>query len=133
MTDVRCQGMQDSFLEFGILFFAISLLHSNLVQVWSSNLVLMSQTAYYDFSAAANQAYGNNQVQVDSSVWAFYSGDLNQDENVDLLDLAILEMDINDFQFGYFATDINGDGNVDLLDNPLVENNINNFVFSVHP
>ncbi len=116
----------------GQLFYIV-IRHRNGVQVWSADPMLMSQTAHYDFSTSADKAYGNNQVQVDSTVWAFYSGDFNQDENVDLLDLAILEMDINDFQYGYFATDINGDGNVDLLDNPLVENNINNFVFSVHP
>jgi len=62
-----------------------------------------------------------------------YSGDLNQDENIDLLDLGDIETDINNFQFGYFATDINGDGNVDLLDGPIVENNINGFIFSSHP
>ena len=54
-------------------------------------------------------------------------------ENVDLLDLANLETDINDFQFGYFVTDINGDGNADLLDVPVLEENVNNFIFSNHP
>ncbi len=111
----------------------IAIRHRNAVQTWSAAPVLMSQTANYDFTTAANKAYGSNQVEVDSNVWAFYSGDLNQDENVDLLDLSILETDVNNFLFGYFKTDINGDGNVDLLDSPIVENNINGFIFSNHP
>jgi hypothetical protein len=72
-------------------------------------------------------------VEVDPGVWAFYSGEINQDENIDLLDVALMEDDINNFQFGYFATDINGDGNVDLLDLPKPELNVNNFIFSAHP
>ncbi len=71
--------------------------------------------------------------EVEPSIWAFYTGDINQDENVDLLDLGEMEFDIANFAFGYFPTDLNGDGNVDLLDNPMAEENINNFVFSDHP
>ncbi len=107
--------------------------HRNTVETWSTNPVLLNENTTYDFSTAANKAFGDNQVQVGTNQWAFYSGDLNQDENVDLLDLSTLETDINNFQFGYFATDLNGDGNVDLLDSPLLEININNFVFASHP
>ena len=87
----------------------------------------------YDFSSAASQAYGDNQVEVAQGLWALYSGDINLDENIDLGDFTMLENDINSFQFGYFATDINGDGNVDLGDVPIVETNINSFIFSDHP
>ncbi len=107
--------------------------HRNGLQTWSAEPIAISSITNYDFTTAANKAFGNNMIEVEPGVWAFYSGDLNQDENIDLLDLSPLEIDINNFSFGYFATDINGDGNVDLLDNPLVENNINSFVFSVHP
>ena len=87
----------------------------------------------YDFSNASNKAFGSNMKEVSTGVWASFSGDINQDENVDLLDLGLLENSINNFEFGYFATDLNGDGNVDLLDNPIIEENINQFIFSVHP
>ncbi len=108
--------------------------HRNNVETWSANPIAFTGTfAGYDFSYAANTAYGNNQVEVEPGIFALHSGDINQDENVDLLDASLLETDINNFQFGYFATDINGDGNVDLLDAPIVESNINGFVFSSHP
>ncbi len=111
----------------------IVLKHRNAIQTWSANPVLLNENTTYDFTTAANKAYGDNQVEVSPNVWAFYSGDLNADENIDLLDASTVETDINAFAFGYFATDINGDGNVDLLDAPIVETNINGFVFSSHP
>ena len=87
----------------------------------------------YNFSTAATQAYGDNQHEVSTGVWAFYTGDIVIDENVDLLDLGFLETDISNFAYGYATTDLNGDGNVDLLDSPILEDNISNFVFSAHP
>lgn len=106
--------------------------HRNTLQTWSSTAITLASTLY-DFTTSSNKAYGNNQTEVAPNVWAIYSGDLNADENIDLLDLAPVENDINDFQSGYVATDINGDGNVDLLDTPIMESNISNFIFAIHP
>lgn len=107
--------------------------HRNVIQTWSANPITVSSMTNYDFTTAANKAYGSNQSEVESGVWALHSGDMNEDENIDLLDANMLETDINNFAFGYFVSDINGDGNVDLLDSPVVEENINLFVFSNHP
>jgi len=111
--------------------------HRNAIETWSANPISISNgingILNYDFTSAANKAFGSNQSEVESGVWALFSGDLNDDDNIDLLDLSNLESDINTFQFGYFASDINGDGNVDLLDIPIVESNINYFIFSNHP
>ncbi len=111
----------------------IVLKHRNALQTWSANPVTMSSGTSYDFSTAANKAYGANQIEVAPGVFAIYSGDLNADENIDLLDLSLLDNDITLFQFGYVISDINGDGNVDLLDTPIVEDNVNAFIFSNHP
>ncbi|MBK7764067.1 MAG: hypothetical protein IPI46_12095 [Bacteroidetes bacterium] len=107
--------------------------HRNAVQTWSANAELMGTTVNYNFSTAATQAYGANQVQVATGVYALYSGDIVVDENVDLLDLSALETDITAFAFGYLSTDLNGDSNVDLLDASLIEPNVNAFIFSNHP
>ncbi len=112
----------------------IAVKHRNAVQTWSSTGVTVGAAPVtYDFSNAITKAYGSNQSPVGGGVFAFFSGDFNSDENIDLGDLSLLEADITNFQFGYFATDINGDGNVDILDSPLEESNIINFVFSNHP
>lgn len=111
----------------------IAVKHRNSLLTWSASPVMINANTCYNFTTSANKAYGDNQTEIETGIWAFFTGDLNQDENIDLLDLQILEQDINNFEFGYFATDINGDGNVDLLDGPLIENNINNVIYSVHP
>lgn len=116
------------------VYYYLAIKHRNANQTWSSVPVLIGGPSLnYDFSISSAQAYGNTMIQVDPTVWAFYSGDLNDDENIDLLDLNLLQNDISNFQSGYIATDINGDGNVDLLDVPVMEANINAFVFSSHP
>ncbi len=108
--------------------------HRTGLETWSANPVLFSSNpTTYNFSTAANKAFGNNMKQMSTNVWAIYSGEINKDENIDLLDYQLMETAIFNFTFGYFATDINGDGNVDLLDTPGVEENINNFIFSNHP
>jgi len=108
--------------------------HRNALETWSANpLVFNTSPVYYNFSTANAQAFGSNQFEVSNGVWAFYSGDLNYDQNIDLIDAISVEDGINNFFNGYVPTDLNGDGNVDLLDNPMLETNISNFVFTAHP
>ncbi|HNB82644.1 MAG TPA: hypothetical protein PLP14_11120, partial [Chitinophagaceae bacterium] len=115
---------------FGSYYIAVR--HRNAMETWSANPVNVS-TGYYDFSSAASQAYGDNQIQMEPGLWAFYVGDLNLDNNADLIDEGILEAAQDAFAFGYEPSDLNGDGNVDLLDSPILELNVANFVFSARP
>ena len=108
--------------------------HRNTIETWSASPVALgSGILTYDFSTAANKAYGSKQKLMETGVWSFYSADINQDDNVDLLDMPVMEIDINSFGYGYKKTDINGDGNIDLLDLPILELNIASFIFSSHP
>jgi hypothetical protein len=108
--------------------------HRCALQTWSASPILFSGTSVqYDFTTAANKAYGDNMIEIEAGKWAFYSGDVVVDENMDLLDLGMIESDISAFSYGYLVTDINGDGNVDLLDSPILEGNISNFIYSIHP
>ncbi|MBK7761864.1 MAG: hypothetical protein IPI46_00640 [Bacteroidetes bacterium] len=111
----------------------ITLKHRNSFETWSANPITMSAITNYNFTTSASQAYGDNLVEVDPGIFAIYCGDINQDQNADLLDASLLETSIANFDFGYFATDINGDGNVDLLDSPMLEVNMNGFIFSNYP
>ncbi len=116
----------------GVYYIMIN--HRNAIQTWSAMPVSMNASPVsYNFSDAASKAYASNQTEVAPGVWAFYSGNLEPDENLDLLDLAVLETDIINFESGFKHTDINGDGNVDLLDIAFLETNISNFIFSNHP
>jgi len=108
--------------------------HRNTLETWSATPVQIGNFPItYNFTTAANKAYGNKQKLMSGGVWALYSGDINQDDNIDLLDVVITELGINNFLFGYYSTDLNGDGNVDILDFPILESNVNSFIFSSHP
>lgn len=112
----------------------IAIKHRNTIQTWSANTVMFNgSTINYNFTDAADKAYGNNMAEVEPGVYAMYTGDINQDENIDILDYPELDQDINNFEFGHFSTDLNGDGNVDILDYPVLDANIESFIFSDHP
>ena len=114
--------------------FYLVLKHRNAVQTWSANpIVISSSTPLYDFTDNTNKAYGNNMIEMETNVWAFYSGDIDQDESVDPSDYSLWEIDANLFSFGNFVTDLNGDGAVDPSDYSIWEINSNNFAFSLHP
>lgn len=90
-------------------------------------------TLNYDFTTANSKAYGYNMIQVNSGVWAFYSGDMNQDDIIDSTDYVLWEESYNNFAFGEEASDLNGDGVVDASDYVIWENNYNGFVMGITP
>ena len=102
----------------------ISLHHRNSIETWSANPVLLSTLTTYDFSTAASQAYGSNQVEVEQGVFALFSGDINQDSAIDAFDYLILDPDIQNGNGGYLSTDLNGDGSVDAFDYLILDPNI---------
>jgi hypothetical protein len=108
---------------------------SNFIQTssFAPQIIGVNATLDYDFTTASSKAYGNNMIQVNSGVWAFYSGDLNQDEMIDASDYVIWEEFYNNFSFGEEATDLNGDGAVDASDYVIWENNYNGFVMGITP
>lgn len=112
----------------------IVLVGNNFIRTWSAAPVLFDgNPVLYDFTTAASKAYGDNMAQLEPEVFGLYSGDLNQDGNIDTIDYPIWEMDSNNFESGMFNTDLNGDGNVDTIDYPIWEGNSNNFIYSISP
>jgi hypothetical protein len=111
----------------------IAVKHRNAVQTWSAAAEPFGvSTSTYDFSTAANKAYGDNMLSI-GGVYCIYSGDINQDEVVDGSDSTDLINDIENANFGVLATDLNGDGVVDGSDSTFLINNTENAVFSNHP
>ncbi|MDQ3022715.1 MAG: hypothetical protein M3R36_19445 [Bacteroidota bacterium] len=114
----------------------IDVRHRNSIETWSFSAVAFSSgTLTYDFTPAANKAYGNNMIQVDPSPVKFgiYSGDVNQDGIIDLTDNELIDNDSYNFVTGYVRTDVNGDNIVDLADAAIADNNALNFVGKVTP
>ncbi len=110
----------------------IAVFHRNAVQTWS-DLMTFSSVTNYNFTTAATQAYGSNMILVAPGLYAFYSGDVNQDGTIDIFDQIELDNDIFNFNSGYLPTDITGDGGVDVFDQIIMDNNIFNFIGSQTP
>ncbi len=113
----------------------IAIKHRNTIQTWSADPVIcISSTTLYDFTTAANKAMGDVQVEVQTGKWAFYTGDLNQDDFIDGNDFPAFDSDsFNGVNSIYVATDMNGDGFVDGNDFPVFDVNSFNGVSAVHP
>lgn len=108
--------------------------HRNTIETWSSTTQTVNATPLlYDFRTAANNALGANMVEVEAGVFAFYSGELDQDSNIGLSDYSVWESNYNNFDSGYFSSDLDGDGNVGLSDYSIWEANYNNFVSGINP
>lgn len=113
--------------------YMIDIKHRNGLQTWGNLITLGATPATYNFTLDPCSTWECAELEIEPGIYAFYSGDINQDDNIDLLDLPGIEADIEIFNFGYTENDLNGDGNVDLLDLPVLEDNIANFVYSHHP
>ena len=104
--------------------------HRSSVETWSAAGVSFTKgsTATYDFTSAASQAYGNNEVALDGGLYGIYSGDCNQDGYVDPLDLSLVDQDSFNYVGGAgLSTDVNGDQYVDPLDLSIVDQNSFNY------
>ncbi len=114
----------------------IALKHRNSIETWSNIAVAFSTgTLAYDFTSAADKAYGSNQIQVDSAPlkFAIYSGDVNQDGSINAIDIGLVDNDAFNFVMGYVKSDVNGDNVTNALDLAITDNNAFNFVSKVTP
>jgi hypothetical protein len=105
--------------------------HRNAVETWSSSPVLMNSITNYDFTTAASQAYGSNQVDLLDGRFAFYNGDISsssgglgfQDGVVEDRDYSEMENAVYFILSGYLVQDLTGDGVVEDNDYSVIENN----------
>jgi len=113
--------------------FYIAVKHRNAIETWSAEPVLIGASSSYNFSTSANKAYGDNMMEMEPGVWAFYSGDINQDGFIEGSDYSPLFNDNDIAAEGYLITDLNGDGFVEGSDYPILFNNSDNAIESIHP
>jgi hypothetical protein len=107
------------------------------MEIWSSDSIQISELTFHDFSDNINNTFTNGsnlpQKFLQNSVFAIFSGDVNQDGCIDLFDIQKVENDATSFNFGNQTSDCNGDGVVDLVDMQIVENNSGLFIFLSKP
>ncbi len=112
----------------------IVITHRNSVETWSKlpQTFTIGQNKKYDFTSSAAQAFGNN-LTLKLGKYCIFSGDVNQDGNVDVIDLSLVDNDVFNFASGYISTDLNGDNNTDAIDISITDNNAFNFVAKITP
>lgn len=113
--------------------FFLTVKHRNSLETWSSApFTFSSGTASYDFTTAANKAFGNN-LKPSGSEFCIFGGDVNQDSYLTLHDLLDTYNASGSFATGYVKEDVNGDGFVNLNDITLVMNNASVFAATIKP
>lgn len=85
--------------------------HRNSLSVWSNIPRAFSQgsTTNYNFLAGPGSVYGGELISINGR-WCMYSGDINQDGNINGNDFTILNQQFG--LSGYLASDLNGDNTV---------------------
>lgn len=107
--------------------------HRNSIETWSASAQpFVSNILSYNFTAAASQAFGNNQI-LDNGLYSLYKGDVNQDDIIDVSDIVLEYNDALALASGYLVTDLNCDSFVDVNDIVISYNNSINLVGVITP
>lgn len=117
----------------GAYYFQI--IHRNALETWSrygGEYLVNGSVSSYDFTISPGQGYGSN-LDLKDSKWCLFSGDVNRDGSMDVLDLSLCDDAAFNFVSGYVATDLNGDGTVDATDLAIIDFNSFNFVSKITP
>jgi len=108
--------------------------HRNHLETWSATPVsFAADTVLYDFTNAANKAYGDNQKQLAAAKYGILVGDVNQDGVIDISDLVEMDADLTNGSVGYIVYDLNGDGVVDISDLVAIDENLTNGAVVITP
>ena len=106
----------------------------NHLAIWSASPVSFAgSTITYNFSDAANKAYGNRLKDLGEGIFGLYAGDVDANGLINLADVDSAADSAIAFAMGYIPTDVNGDGAVDALDLILIDNNAATALSVAHP
>ncbi|MDZ4712624.1 MAG: hypothetical protein SGI89_09910 [bacterium] len=96
----------------------------NSLETWSSSgiSIVNSTSTSYDFTVASTRAYGGNLV-LKGGEYNIYSGDVDNNNIIDVSDKVSVFNDAASFVTGYVDTDIDGNYFVDVADVNIVHNN----------
>lgn len=107
----------------------------NALETWSASPInFTAPNTSYDFTTAANKAFGSNQIQLASGIFAFYSGDIDQNGYLELDDYNIWDIEFQaGFPYSNYTPDLDGNGYVELDDYNIWDVNFQNGLFYMSP
>ncbi len=120
-------------LGAGKLYIVIK--HFNSIETWSKipDFYYYNLLEYYNFTDSAQSAYGNN-LKLIGTKYTMYSGDVNQDKVIDVIDVSLVDNGVTNYLMGRFIPeDLNGDDIVDAADVQIADNNVYNYVTAITP
>jgi len=110
-------------VPLGISYY-IDVLHRNALETWSAVPLNFNSTSMsYDFTNSQTSAFGSNLKNLGGGIFGMYSGDIDQDGDIDVTDLAMLENNTQLFVSGYLVQDLTGDLLIESADYSLLEFN----------
>ena len=111
----------------------ITIRHRNSIETTTSSLVSFANPIIdYAFDLPARVFGGNLQLMNDGQ-YVIYTGDIDQNNTIDIGDLTPVDNDLSTFVKGYVVTDVNGDGTIDIGDFTFIDNNMFNFIGAALP
>ena len=113
----------------------ITIKHRNSIET-ATKVPVSFGTSTINYALSTNtQAYGDYLKNVNGTFpnYVIYTGDVNQDKSVGVLDMTAVDNKSKSFATGYLVEDINGDGSVGVLDMTIIDNNSKLFVSSHLP
>lgn len=101
----------------------ISIKQRSCLKTWSDTFITIDPVlTVFDFTTAATQSYGSNELTNATGAASIYAGDFNNDGLIDSLDFNIYANDNIHFLNGpYLIDDLNGDQNVDIYEFPILD------------
>lgn len=106
-------------------FYYLVIKHRNSLETWSALPVFFSgTTAEYYFSNTATNTFSENVKDLGDGNFALFSGDTDQNGQIELNDNVNVGNSALLFSSGYLPNDLNGDGVIESVDFGLVENNL---------
>ena len=111
----------------------ITIRHRNSLQTVSKTAKSFAGSNISQSFGTQNDVYGGNLLQMADLSYAIYSGDVNQDDIIDLGDSSPVDNESALASSGYIPEDVNGDGLVDLSDAAIIDNNAAMAIGSVTP
>ncbi|MCB0728322.1 MAG: hypothetical protein KDD00_12720 [Ignavibacteriae bacterium] len=142
------KGVIDTIDLFGTFYFPNALSgvyytvmkHLNSLETWGIDTINRNNcngqgewfTNTSDYSVTPSKVFGNNLI-LKGSEYCIYSGDVDQNRQIDGTDLIKIHNDFQNFITGNVNTDINGDNIVDLQDLLITKTNSDNFVLAILP